>query len=139
MIHIMDGISIPDGEVTFTASRSGGPGGQNVNKVSSKVTLAFDLRGSAALSDDQKRRIAERLATRINNDGILQVVSQRTRSQDMNRVDAIARFSELLRQTLTPRRARVKTRVSKTAKEQRLQEKRKHSVKKQTRSTKGWD
>ena len=139
MIHIMDGISIPDGEVTFTASRSGGPGGQNVNKVSSKVTLAFDLRGSAALSDDQRRRIAERLATRINNDGILQVVSQRTRSQDMNRVDAIARFSELLRQTLTPRRARVKTRVSKTAKEQRLQEKRKHSVKKQTRSTKGWD
>jgi len=139
VIHIMDGISIPDGEVTFTASRSGGPGGQNVNKVSSKVTLAFDLRGSAALSDDQKRRIAERLATRINNDGILQVVSQRTRSQDMNRVDAIARFSELLRQTLTPRRARVKTRVSKTAKEQRLQEKRKHSVKKQTRSTKGWD
>ena len=139
MIHIMDGISIPDGEVTFTASRSGGPGGQNVNKVSSKVTLAFDLRGSAALSDDQRRRIAERLATRINNDGILQVVSQRTRSQDMNRVDAIARFSELLRQALTPRRVRVKTRVSKTAKEQRLQEKRKHSVKKQTRSTKGWD
>ena len=139
MIHIMDGISIPDGEVTFTASRSGGPGGQNVNKVSSKVTLAFDLHGSAALSDDQRRRIAERLATRINNDGILQVVSQRTRSQDMNRVDAIARFSELLRQALTPRRARVKTRVSKTAKEQRLQEKRKHSVKKQTRSTKGWD
>jgi len=139
VIHIMNGISIPDGEVTFTASRSGGPGGQNVNKVSSKVTLAFDLHGSAALSDDQRRRIAERLATRINNDGILQVVSQRTRSQDMNRVDAIARFSELLRQTLTPRRARVKTRVSKTAKEQRLQEKRKHSVKKQTRSTKGWD
>ena len=139
MIHIMDGISIPDGEVTFTASRSGGPGGENVNKVSSKVTLAFQPGGSAALSDDQKRRIAERLATRINNDGILQVVSQRTRSQEMNRADAVERFAELLRHALTPRRVRVKTRLPKGAKEQRLQEKKKHSVKKQTRSTKGWD
>jgi ribosome-associated protein len=135
----MNGISIPEGEVTFTASRSGGPGGQNVNKVSSKVTLAFHPGSSAALSDDQKRRIAERLATRINNDGILQVVSQRTRSQEMNRTDAIERFAKLLRQALTPRRARIRTRLPKTAKEQRLQEKRKHSVKKQTRSTKGWD
>ena len=115
MIHIMNGISIPDGEVTFTASRSGGPGGQNVNKVSSKVTLAFHPGGSVALSDDQKRRIAERLATRINNDGILQVVSQRTRSQEMNRTDAIERFAELLRQALTPRRPRLKTRLPKTA------------------------
>jgi len=139
VIHIMNGISIPDGEVTFTASRSGGPGGQNVNKVSSKVTLAFHVDGSAALSGDQKRRIAEKLAARINYDGILQVVSQRTRSQEMNRADAIERFAELLRQALTPRRARIKTGLPKTAKEQRLQEKRKHSVKKQIRSVKGWD
>ena len=55
MIHIMDGLVIPEGEISFTASRSGGPGGQNVNKVSSKVTLAFDVRNSSALSVEQKK------------------------------------------------------------------------------------
>jgi ribosome-associated protein len=139
VIHITDAISIPDSEVTFTASRSGGPGGQNVNKVSTKITLAFHVRSSAALSDDQKRRIEERLARRINSDGVLQVISQRTRSQEMNRTDAMERFAELLKHALAPRRARVKTRMPKTVKEQRLQEKKRHSVKKQTRSGKGWD
>ena len=139
MIQIMDGISIPEDEIRFTASRSGGPGGQNVNKVSTKMTLEFSVSQSAVLSDDQKRRIAGRLASRINNDGVLQVVSQRTRSQDMNRADAIERFCELLRLALTPRKARIKTRLPKAAKEQRLQEKKQRSAKKQTRSIKGWD
>jgi len=139
MIEVMEGISIPESELSFAASRSGGPGGQNVNKVSTKITLSFDVDRSAALSDDQKRRIAEKLATRINNDGILQVVSQRTRSQEMNRADAVERFAELLRKALTPRRARFKTRLPRAAKEQRLQEKKKRSVKKQARTTKGWD
>ena len=139
MIEIMEGISIPENELSFTASRSGGPGGQNVNKVSTKITLSFDVHHSAALSDDQRRRITEKLATRINNDGILQVVSQRTRSQEMNRADAMERFADLLRSALTPRRARFKTRLPRAAKEERLQEKKKRSVKKQGRSTKGWD
>lgn len=139
MIEIMDGISIPEDEVTFTASRSGGPGGQNVNKVSTKITLGFPVSKSAALSDDQKRRIAGRLASRINNDGVLQVVSQKTRSQEMNRADAIERFSALLRQALTPRKARIKTRLPQGSREQRLQEKKQHSAKKETRSNKGWD
>jgi ribosome-associated protein len=139
VIEVMEGISVPESELSFSASRSGGPGGQNVNKVSTKITLSFDVHRSAALSDDQKRRITEKLATRINNDGILQVVSQRTRSQEMNRADAIKRFAELLRKALTPRRARFKTRLPRAAKEQRRQEKKKHSVKKQARSTKGWD
>ena len=139
MIEVMEGISIPENELGFTASRSGGPGGQNVNKVSTKITLSFDVHRSVALSEDQKRRVMEKLATRINNDGILQVVSQRTRSQEMNRADAIDRFAELLRNALTPRRARFKTRLPRAAKEQRLQEKKKRSVKKEARSTKGWD
>lgn len=139
MIQIMSGIEIPDDEIAFTASRSGGPGGQNVNKVSSKVTLAFDLAASAALSEQQKRIISEKLGARINSDGIFQVVSQRTRSQEMNRVDAIERFAELLRHALTPRKARIKTRTPRSAKEQRLQEKKQHSSKKQTRSIRGWD
>jgi len=135
----MPGLSIPENEISFTASRSGGPGGQNVNKVSSKVTLAFDVRQSTALSDDQRSRIMANLSTRINKEGILQVVSQRTRSQEMNRVDALERFTDLLRRALTPRRARVKTRVPGSVKRQRIDEKKKRGLTKQTRSRKGWD
>ncbi len=139
MIHVMDGVLIPEDEIRITASRSGGPGGQNVNKVSSKVTLSFDVRGSAVLSEEQKRKIIGRLATRISKEGILQVVSQRTRSQELNRLDALARFSELLRRVLTPQMPRIKTRVSEAAKQRRVDEKRKHSLTKQKRSKQGWD
>ena len=139
MIHVMDGVLIPEHEIRITASRSGGPGGQNVNKVSSKVTLSFDVRGSAVLSEEQKRKIMGRLATRISKEGILQVVSQRTRSQELNRLDALARFSELLRRVLTPQMPRIKTRVSQAAKQRRVDEKRKHSLTKQKRSKQGWD
>jgi ribosome-associated protein len=139
MIHVMDGVLIPENEIRITASRSGGPGGQNVNKVSSKVTLSFDVRSSAVLSEEQKRKIIGKLATRISKEGILQVVSQRTRSQELNRLDALARFSELLRRVLTPQMPRIKTRVSEAAKQRRVDEKRKHSLTKQKRSKQGWD
>jgi len=139
MIHVMDGVLIPEHEIRITASRSGGPGGQNVNKVSSKVTLSFDVHGSAVLSEEQKRKIIGRLATRISKEGILQVISQRTRSQELNRLDALARFSELLRRVLTPQLPRIKTRVSEAAKQRRVDEKRKHSLTKQKRSKQGWD
>src|SRR5262245_26618746 len=100
----MAGLAIPEHEVTFTASRSSGPGGQNVNKVSSRVTLTFDVSASTALSQEQKRRIVVRLATRINKEGILRIVSQKTRSQELNRSDALDRFSDLLRNALTEQR-----------------------------------
>src|SRR5690348_5386979 len=139
MIHVMDGLVIPENELTFTASRSGGPGGQNVNKVSTKVTLTFDVAGSSALSEVQKRMILGKLATRINKEGILQIISQRTRSQELNRADALARFSELLSRALTPQAPRIKTRVSRAAKNKRVDEKKKRAVTKQGRSSKGWD
>jgi ribosome-associated protein len=139
MIHVMDGVLIPENEIRITASRSGGPGGQNVNKVSSKVTLSFDVRGSAVLSEEQKRKIMGRLATRISKEGILQIVSQRTRSQELNRLDAVERFSELLRRALTPQTPRIKTRVSEAAKQRRIDEKKKHGLTKQKRSKQGWD
>ena len=135
----MDGLGIFENELTFTASRSGGPGGQNVNKVSSRVTLAFDVRGSGSLSEEQKRMVMRRLATRINKEGILQIVSQRTRSQELNRADALNRFSELLRRALTPQLPRIKTRIPPAAKRQRLEEKKKRGTTKETRSRKEWD
>jgi ribosome-associated protein len=139
VIPIIAGVAIPENEVSFTAARSGGPGGQNVNKVSSKVTLAFDVRGSSALTTAQKQKITARLAKRINKEGILQVVSQRTRSQELNRADVLERFSELLCRALTPRRERLATRVPAIAKAQRLDEKKKRANTKQARSKKGWD
>jgi ribosome-associated protein len=74
-------LAIPEHELAFSASRSSGPGGQNVNKVSSRVTLTFDVENSPSLSDSQRRRIRSRLQTRINKDGVLRVISQISRSQ----------------------------------------------------------
>ena len=128
MIEIMPGVSISEEELHFDASRSGGPGGQNVNKVSSRVTLTFDVNASAALSGDQKRTLQEKLSGRINKEGILRVISQRTRSQDLNRSDAIERFTELLREALTPQRKRVKTRIPRAAHARRVEEKKKRSL-----------
>jgi len=139
VISILPGISIPEDELHFTASRSGGPGGQNVNKVSSRVTLTFHVQASAALSDDQKRRISGKLATRINKEGELRIISQRTRSQEMNRTDAIERFVELMRRALIPERRRIKTRVPAAAHERRIEKKKKRTLAKQARAKKNWD
>ena len=142
MISIVEGLEIPDGELDFVASRSGGPGGQNVNKVSTRVTLRFDLDRSTVFTPDQRRRIRAKLSSRINKDGVLQVTSQRTRSQELNREDALARFAELLREALHEEKGRVQTRVNRTAREPRLQEKKNRTKVKQLRSSKGhkgWD
>jgi ribosome-associated protein len=136
MIHIFQDVFIPEDEIHFDASRSGGPGGQNVNKVSSRVTLTFDVHASAALSEDQKHAVLQKLAGRINKEGVLRVISQRTRSQELNRADATERFSELIREALTPRRMRIKTRVPRAAHERRVEEKKKRAVVKQTRAKK---
>jgi ribosome-associated protein len=110
-----------------------------VNKVSSRVTLTFDVKASPSLSDDQRRRISERLKTRINKDGVLRVVSQRTRSQELNREDAVTLFAELLRRALVVEKRRVKTRVPRAAHDRRLEEKKKRTVVKSERSRRDWD
>jgi len=141
LISILPGLEIPEGDLEFVASRSGGPGGQNVNKVSSRVTLRFDLERTTALSPEQRSRIRTKLSSRINKDGVLQVTSQVTRSQDLNREDAVARFAELLRKALHREKARVATRATRSSKEQRLQEKKNRTQIKQARSSgkKAWD
>ena len=123
MVRINDNLSIPDNEISFVASRSGGPGGQNVNKVSSRVTLSFDVRLSAALSDEQKTVVLRSLGKRVNKEGILQIVSQRTRSQDMNRAEAMGRLQELVDSVAVPPRPRRATKPTLGSKKRRLEAK----------------
>lgn len=134
MIRITNRISIPEEELSFTASLSSGPGGQNVNKLNTRVTLRFDLANSPSLSPEDKALIATRLGTRIAKDGILRVVSQSTRSQHANRELAVERFVELLKSALKRAPVRKETRVSKAAKERRLEEKKLRSSVKRQRS-----
>ncbi len=126
-------VSIPDEEITFKTSRSSGPGGQNVNKVESRVTLLFDLDGSPSLTAAQKVRLRDRLASRINKEGVLRVVSQKHRTQAANRNAARERFHELLEKALARRRKRKPTRIPKAAARRRLEEKRRRGELKRRR------
>ncbi len=113
------------------ASRSGGPGGQHVNKVNSRVTLVFDVEGSVTLSPWQKARLKRQLPTRISKEGELQVSAQQERSQVMNRRRAAEIFCELLREALKPPKPRRPTKVPKRSKRRRLEnKKRRGDVKK---------
>ena len=134
MIYINDRVSIPEDELVFTASRSGGPGGQHVNKVSSRVTLRFDLDASPSLTESQKHRVRRRLATRVSRDGVLRVVCRRHRSQLANRREATERFAELLRGALQRLRRRRKTTVPAATKRRRLADKRHRGELKRRRS-----
>lgn len=134
MIEIGDGLAIPDEEVTFATSRSGGPGGQNVNKLETRVTLRFDLQGSASLSEEQKDLLRERLATRITRAGFLQVTSQKHRTQAENREAAVERFAEFLREGLREEAPRRPTKIPRAAKRRRVEAKRQRGQKKKERT-----
>jgi ribosome-associated protein len=136
MIEINNRVSIPEEELRFTASLSSGPGGQNVNKVSSRITLWFDVANSPSLSLEQKDSVMRRLASRIGKDGVLRVISQQTRSQAANRELATERFVELLQDALKQVPIRKKTRVSKGDKLRRLEEKKQHGILKSERTKK---
>ncbi|MCK4390832.1 MAG: aminoacyl-tRNA hydrolase [Desulfobacterales bacterium] len=134
MHKVTDEIAIPEEELSFTASLSSGPGGQNVNKVNTRVTLWFDVANSQSLSVSQKDRILSRLTTRVNKKGVLRVVSQKYRSQAANRETALERFVELLREALKEEKPREKRKVSRAAKQRRLDEKRRRGLIKRERS-----
>ncbi|HNR68422.1 MAG TPA: alternative ribosome rescue aminoacyl-tRNA hydrolase ArfB [bacterium] len=139
MIEIFPWLSIPENEVRFTASRSSGPGGQNVNKVNTRVTLYFDIEASEALSEEQKARLRERLTRRISQDGVLQISSQSERTQLANRITALEKFTALLRKSLTVHPPRKKKPTSFAAKQRRLEAKRQHSERKSRRNRVDWE
>ena len=118
---------IPEAEIQFAATRSTGPGGQNVNKVNSRVILEFDLQNSSSLSPYQKRRIVGSLGPRITKQGILRMQAQRHRSQAANRAELVERFIQLLQKALQPRKYRVPTRVPARVREKRLEGKKKRT------------
>ncbi len=123
MIRITNDITIPEDELSFTFSTSSGPGGQYVNKVSTRATLHFDVAATQSLSERQKELVMQRLRTRITKDGILRVVSQRHRSQRANREAARERFVELLRGALHEAPPRKRTARPRGAIERRLRDK----------------
>ena len=114
-------------EFTFKTSRSGGAGGQNVNKVSSKVELDFDVMNSALLSDLQKQIILTKLKKSISKEGILQIISQTERNQIGNKEIAIKKFYELIAKCFIEKKKRKPTKPSKGAKEKRLKTKKRNS------------
>jgi ribosome-associated protein len=133
----MPRVEIDENELSFSYTRSSGPGGQHVNRVETRVTLRFDVAGSPSLTEEQRERVLRRLATRINKDGVLRVVSQRHRTQEANRRAAVERFHELLAEALRPRRVRRKTRVPRAARRRRLESKRRRGEVKRLRRKPG--
>jgi ribosome-associated protein len=134
MIEIKKGIFISEDSLVFRFSRSSGPGGQNVNKISSKVTLLFDMDRCNSLNDSDKQQILDKLSSRMDKGGRIRVVSQRHRTQKTNRRVAVERLAELLRMALQKKVVRRKTKVPMQAKEKRLRKKRQRSLLKQQRA-----
>jgi ribosome-associated protein len=120
-------------ELTFTTSRSGGPGGQLVNKVSSKVMLRWDITNSTKLGPEEKEILLQKLKSRLTQGGELLIVSQESRSQHDNKQAAIDKLDELLQKAFEKRKSRKPTKPSRSAKEKRLTSKKKESEKKQWR------
>ncbi len=138
-IEITNGVFISDQEFSFKASRSSGPGGQNVNKLNTKVTLFFNLRESESLSESQKNLISERLSSRIDKEGFIRIVSGRHRTQKANRAAAIERLHNLLFDAIKIRPLRKKTKIPYSAKQKRLDEKKRRSTLKKERTDKDFD
>lgn len=128
-------VDIPDlsAEFVFQTSRSSGPGGQNVNKVNSRVELRFDVPNSVLLNEVQKAVLLTKLATRMTSEGILILTSQEDRSQLKNKELVVSRFYQLLQAALKPVRKRRKTRPTRASVEKRLQSKKQKSERKSTR------
>jgi ribosome-associated protein len=134
-IQINNMLFIPESCLSFQAARSSGPGGQNVNKLNTRVTLIFDLPNCPTLTDPQRQRLRSVLSSRLDKDGRVRISSQRHRSQHANRQDALERFRALVAEALRARPKRRKTTVPPAAHRKRLEQKKRRSLIKQLRSS----
>ena len=139
MIRVTASISLDESELIERFVRASGPGGQNVNKVSSAVELRFDVARSPALTEPVRQRLAKLAGRRLTQDGVLVLSADRFRTQERNREDARARLAALLAACCETPKARVPTRPSRAAKERRIQEKKTRSVVKRGRGDRSWD
>jgi len=120
-------------EIVFTHSRSSGPGGQHVNKVSTKVELRFNILRSELLSEEEKAILSNKLKNKITKEGDLVIISRKERSQLKNKEIAIEKFIKLLKETLTPIKLRKETKPTRASREKRLEDKKLVSEKKDQR------
>jgi len=125
--------TVPKEELVIRATRAGGPGGQHVNKTSTRVEVVWNVRGSSSLSEEQRVVLLDRLAARLDHRGRIRVVEAGSRSQTRNRDVAVARLRKLISDALRPRKRRVPTKPTAASREQRLTEKRKRGEKKRER------
>ena len=138
-LAVNDDVFIPRSELTFRATRSGGPGGQHVNTSSTRIELLWNARHSRAVRGDARRRLLEKLGTRMDASGVVRVVASAYRSQARNREDAAERLAALVRRALVVPKPRKKTRPSRSAVESRLREKQQRSDRKRERQRRDFD
>lgn len=131
--------TIPESELEFRASRAGGPGGQHVNKVSTRVEVHWDVATSPSLTDQQRARLMERLGRRLDSTGVMRVVAQDYRSQLRNREAAAARLNDLVQRALHQPKPRKRTRPTGAAREARLRAKAKRAKLKTERTRSAWE
>ena len=132
MLEITPTLSIPENELTWSFARSGGPGGQNVNKVASKAVLRWDIASNTSIPADVKQRLAQQQPRFITQDGVV-ISSQLTRDQERNREDCLGKLRAIVLEALIVPKARKKTRPSRGSKRRRVEAKRRHGAIKQAR------